>query len=128
MDDQRLDDQLEPIYNNSVPIQDVVWKNSWERWTIETGAEKRSGRSVLAAWHDDNEYKLTNISLVRKQNYKSEIFNPFCRLIGRYIDKVLFTQWNNTVKLLILKYFQSWIQNLEMMTEGPNSRDLQIYI
>ncbi len=26
MDEQRLDDQLEPIYNGSVPIHDVAWK------------------------------------------------------------------------------------------------------
>ena len=26
MDPQRKDDQLEPIYNSSVPIQDVAWK------------------------------------------------------------------------------------------------------
>ena len=27
MDEQRLDDQLEPIYNSSVPIQDTALKN-----------------------------------------------------------------------------------------------------
>ena len=27
------------IYNSSVPIQDVAWKTSWERWTIKTGGE-----------------------------------------------------------------------------------------
>ena len=26
-----------------------------ERWTIETGGERGSGRSVLAAWRDDDE-------------------------------------------------------------------------
>ena len=34
MDKQRQDNNLEPIYNSSVPIQDVAWKTSWERWTI----------------------------------------------------------------------------------------------
>ena len=54
-DKQRLDDQLEPIYNSSVPIQDVAWRTSRERWMIETGGEKGSGRSVLAARHDDDD-------------------------------------------------------------------------
>ena len=54
IDEQRQDDQLEPIYNSSVPIQDVAWKTSQERWTIETGSERGSGRSVLVARHDDD--------------------------------------------------------------------------
>ena len=37
MDKQRQDDQLEPIYNSSVPIQDIALKTSWEQWAIETG-------------------------------------------------------------------------------------------
>ena len=55
MDEQRQDDQLEPIYNSSVPIQDVALKTSRERWTTETGGERGSGRSVLAARHDDDD-------------------------------------------------------------------------
>ena len=43
------------IYNISVPIQDVAWKTSQEQWTIETGGEKRSGRSVLAVKRDDDD-------------------------------------------------------------------------
>ena len=33
---------------------DIALKTSRKRWTIETGGERGSGRSVLAAWHDDN--------------------------------------------------------------------------
>ena len=56
MDEQKQDEQLEPIYNSSVPIQGVDLKTNQERWTIETGSERRSGRSVLAARrHDDDE-------------------------------------------------------------------------
>ena len=54
MVNQRKDDQLEPIYNSSVPIQDVDLKTYWKRWTIETGGERGSRRSVLAARHDDD--------------------------------------------------------------------------
>ena len=55
MDEQRQDDQLEPIYNSSVPIQDVAFKTFREQWTIETGGERGSGRSVLAVQHDDDD-------------------------------------------------------------------------
>ena len=47
MNEQRQVDQLEPIYNSSVPIQDFALKTSRERWTIEKGGEKGSGRSAL---------------------------------------------------------------------------------
>ena len=60
MAEQRQDDQLEPIYNSSVPIQDIALKTSWERWTIETGSERGSGRSMLVARHDDDIYILTD--------------------------------------------------------------------
>ena len=52
MDEQRQDDQLEPMYNNSVTIQNIAWEISRERWTIETGDERGPGRSILAARHD----------------------------------------------------------------------------
>ena len=47
MDEQKQDDQLEPIYNSYVPIQDVALKINRKRWTIETGGERGSGRSTL---------------------------------------------------------------------------------
>ena len=47
MDEQRQDDQLELINSSSVPIQDVAL-TSLERWTIETGGERVSGRSGLS--------------------------------------------------------------------------------
>ncbi len=43
MDEQKQDDQLEPIYNSSVPIQDVALKIYRERWTIERVARKGQG-------------------------------------------------------------------------------------
>ena len=49
MDEKRQDDQPEPIYNSSMPIQDVTLKTFRERWTIETGGGRGPGRSVLAA-------------------------------------------------------------------------------
>ena len=53
MDEQKQDYQQEPIYNSSVPIQDIALKTSREQWKMEMGGERGSGRSVIAAWHDD---------------------------------------------------------------------------
>ena len=55
MDEQRQDDQLEPIYNSSLPIQDVVLNTYQEQWTIEKGGDRGSGKSMLAARHGDDE-------------------------------------------------------------------------
>ena len=55
MDAQKQDDQLEPMYNSSVQIQDIELKTSQVQWTIETGGERESGKSVLVARHDDDD-------------------------------------------------------------------------
>ena len=55
MDEQRHDDQLEPTYNRSVPIQDISLKTFRERWTIEKGGGKRFGRSSPEAQHNDDD-------------------------------------------------------------------------
>ena len=47
MDKQRKDDQLEPTYNSSVPIQDVALKTYRKWWTLEWGGGRRSERSRL---------------------------------------------------------------------------------
>ena len=54
MDEQRQDDQLEPIYNCSVPMQDIAFRTYRELWTIEKGGWKGSRRSVLTVLHDDD--------------------------------------------------------------------------
>ena len=56
MDEQKQDDQLEPTYNSSVLIQDVVLKTWRKQWTIEKRGEKWSGISVLMTRHDDDYY------------------------------------------------------------------------
>ena len=55
MDEQRQDEQLEPVYNGSELIQDVALNTCWERWMIEAGVKRGSGRSMLAARHDDDD-------------------------------------------------------------------------
>ena len=48
MDEERQDDQLEPIHRGSVSIQNIALKTYRERWTIETNGVRGSGRSVVA--------------------------------------------------------------------------------
>ena len=55
MDEQRQDDQLGPTYNSCVSIQDVALKTDRKRWTKESSGGRGSGRSVLMAWHDDDD-------------------------------------------------------------------------
>ena len=55
MDKQRQDDQLEPTYNSSVPIQDVALKTCQKQWTIEKGGEKGSVISMLMVRRDDDD-------------------------------------------------------------------------
>ena len=66
MDEQRQDDQLEPIYSSSVPIRDVVLKTCRKRWTIDRGGEKGLGRFVLRARPDaDDDLDKCNAIFVR---------------------------------------------------------------
>ena len=63
MDEQRQDDQREPIYNSSVPKHRAAWTTYREWWTIETVGERGSGRSTLAARHDDDDDDVYLISV-----------------------------------------------------------------
>ena len=55
MDEQRLDDQLKFIYSSSVLERRCSLEDLPERWTIEIGGERGSGRSVMAVRHDDDD-------------------------------------------------------------------------
>ena len=58
MDEKRQDDQLKPIYNSSVPIQNIDLKTSREPWTIERSGERQSQDDpCLSARHDVNAHK-----------------------------------------------------------------------
>ncbi len=62
MYEQKQDDQLEPTYNSSVPIQDVALKTYRERWTIEKGNGRVSDISALARRHDDDDMYKEDLS------------------------------------------------------------------
>ena len=53
-DELVMDDQLELFYNSSVRIEDVVEKTCQKQWTIVMSGERKSGKSVFAERHDDN--------------------------------------------------------------------------
>ena len=69
-DEQELGDQQEPIHNSSLLMYDVSWKTCRERWTIETNGERGSGKSVLAARHNDD-----NIMVLPRQFRWIKIFS-----------------------------------------------------
>ena len=52
---QKQDDQLEHTYSSSVRIREVTLKTCQRRWTIGRSGERRSGISVLAARHGDDD-------------------------------------------------------------------------
>ena len=66
MDEQRQDDQLEPTYSSSLPIQDVAMKTYRKQWTIERSGERGQGVSVPMVRRDDDD--------IMMQMYKDEIF------------------------------------------------------
>ena len=118
MDRQRLADQLEPIYNSSVPIQDVAGKTCRERWTIDTGSERVSWISVLAVWHDDKVLRyITNTSIKNQSfvctqfKYQTVLFDPFRRLchvlpLRTRVDLEA-RQWMDTPYSLKLQHYWS---------------------
>ena len=55
IDEQRQNDLLEPTYNSSVLIRDVILGTCRKRWTIEKGGGRGSGISVQMARHDDDD-------------------------------------------------------------------------
>ena len=61
MDEQRRDDQLEPLFNSSKPILDVALKTYWERWTIEMGVGRGSRKPLLVVQCEDDDNDLIGI-------------------------------------------------------------------
>ena len=61
----KQDDQQEPTYSNSAAIRGLALRTYRKQWTIEKSGEKRSGISVLMAWHDDGDDYFTLSSLLR---------------------------------------------------------------
>ena len=55
MDEQRQDNQLEPIYSSSVQIWDVALKTCRKQWMIEKGGGRGSGISMLMVRHHDDD-------------------------------------------------------------------------
>ena len=64
MDEQRQDDQLEPM-----PVQDVALKTFRERWVIEMSGERGSGRFMLMVRHDDDDDDLCKTELFEIEQF-----------------------------------------------------------
>ena len=69
MDEQRQDVQLEPTYSSSVQIRDIALRICRKQWTIGMCVERRSGISVLIAWHDDDDEYTWNLLTVSKNDW-----------------------------------------------------------
>ena len=65
MDEQRQDDQLEPIYKSSVPIHR---EDPPREWTIEPGGERGLRKSILAARQDDDDDDKINLGKNKQQH------------------------------------------------------------
>ena len=63
MDEQWLNDQLEPIYKSFVLIQYVAWRTC--QWTIETGGKRGSVKFVLTTPYDDYDDDARNAKLAK---------------------------------------------------------------
>ena len=61
---QKQDDQLEDTYSSYVRIRDVALKTCQRRWIMGRSGERGSEISVLAARHDDDEFKLINSAVI----------------------------------------------------------------
>ena len=68
LDEQRQDDQLEPTYNSSVPIQNVALKTYQKWWTVEKGGVRGSGISVLMAQDEADEDMFKSIFMTAFKN------------------------------------------------------------
>ena len=94
MDKQRQDNQVEPIYNSSVLIQDVTLKTYCEWRMIEKVGGRGSGRSMLAVQHDDDDDddddSWWNIKYVIVNIYVSHSINKgkcFCKKQNNFFCK-----------------------------------------
>ena len=111
MDEQKQDGQLELIYNSSVPVWDVASKTYREQRMIETGSEKRSGRSVLAERHDDDDDDVSNsISAVWNENSLVQVLNS-----GHHVHFLWWKHYitNMCVCVCVCVWFQTTLAKLK---------------
>ena len=119
MDVKVLDDHLELLYKSSLWTHDVVLKTSQKRWMIETNDERESGKSVLAAWHDDDDgYTVKewinfflSLEFALLDSYYQEIQVYF--LLQKYIlltvYLLLFTNsFSETIEIFTLYFFSDY--------------------
>ena len=106
MDEQRQDDQLEPTYNCSVPIQDVAFKTYRKRGTIEKGGE-------ISVRHDDDDIWLSKahfstgtIRRCRRGHYSFHWIAPLT--LDSYLIMLSVKQGGINYHFVILWYDSTW--------------------
>ena len=104
MNEQKQDDQLEPIYNSSVLIHDVALKTYREWWTIETGGGRGSDRSVLAAWYDDDDTFpkgiCPKVNIIAWLEFELAYYDPDNPAFNHYTTVITPTKWMNEINNL----------------------------
>ena len=103
-DEQKQDDQLEPTYNSSVPIQDVALKTYRKRWTIEKCSGRESGVSVLMVRHDDDDddicqHRITTEACVYQSRSNGIVLIAICKC-SQINDLVKRNEMSVSVKLI----------------------------
>ena len=93
MDEQGQDDQLESIYNRSVPIKDVDLKTYRERWAIETVGRRGLGRSMLAARHDDYYYSF-EMNAITGMEFEPAYYDVAIQSVNPKATRT-FSKWKN---------------------------------
>ena len=90
----KLNDQLEPIYNSSVPIQDVAWRTSQEWWMIKMSGKRGSGKSMLTAQHDNDGWFYNMSNLVGLSKAKVSLFFPSAKTLDQIPNESLVKKKN----------------------------------
>ena len=83
MDVPMLADQQKLIYISSLLILDVFWKTCRMQWMIGTDAERKSRKSMLSTWLDDNDIDIKVLMFLYLLYHKS---------IGHFFNAKTFLQ------------------------------------
>ena len=103
-----------------MPIQDIAWKISRERWTTVTGGERGPGRSILAEWHDDDDddiYKY--IYIISRYDFYISL-RAWTLICNKWFHAVLLPQsssreWKISEKSKKSKYTFRWMFTLRFV-------------
>ena len=113
---------LKPIYNSSVPTQDVALKTFREHWIIETDAERGSRRQcwqrdmmiMMKGRYSIKTKKKSNIILLRYSILTFDFFSVYLiefasnipwYLLSSFSSRVLFLSWLGSSDFSVVSFF-----------------------